>query len=532
MVNHRLMLTAGFGIVSLTTLWFGYSATRLSEARIVEVGSLHTCPPAITVAASTCRVTYTATATLVYTSTIVVEGDQSPIPAPQANAQKPGPLFDDDDDDLPPSKPSTPPASLVTEAPMPKLSPQDDEDFDLNEVLTKFECFPAAEIEAQKMVSDTDPSIKFNVVRGDNVVLGRKPKQTGTPLKTFYSVGRKPSAGCWTYRDRLGKYLDTIPRFVRSLGVLNQCNPKWKRAVVVQLAKGQSWNKHFTRHLSALVNEVGWMGNYHVHILAFVDGDKKEQQNYVKDVIPEIFRPLVTAFNTSDLKTHLGEEVPFDTHESMSHVAIQKFMHDNPNYEFVYFINSATRLIGRWDTLLKTVDHEYAFHKDLAKSTGQAMPKVPDLVTFDVTREPDEKWEALEWACLQFFKGEGKEKKVRRSLSAMGGFSRRMVEALAAVNKQKINCNSEYFAPTVAAHSNLTTFFYQHPLYGMEEMRWNDVSAKVGPNDAITVQKDKVAFDLSWSSNDKEAQIFWEEWVNNPEVCRPEALLHPVTGQF
>ncbi|EPS35757.1 hypothetical protein H072_10784 [Dactylellina haptotyla CBS 200.50] len=515
MPNQRLILAAGFALITITTLWFGFSATSLSQNSL-----LRTCAPAITVAASTCQVTHTAT--LFQTSTLTVK-ENKPSPAASVDkAAQAGDLNNIDagllEDGVIPSKPSRKPTPHVTAAPKPALTPENDENFNLNDVLTKYACSPAASEEARKLARDTTPSVKCNVVRGDNVVLSRKSKLPSTSLKKFYSVGRKPSAGCWTYTDRFGQYVDAVPRFLRSLGAVNSCNKDIKRALVVHMAKGQSWNKHFRHSLISLINEAGWLGGYHIYLLVFVDGDKAEQKDYVDHVIPEPFRPLAITFNSDDLKGYLGEGVPFDKYASNTHVAVQKFMHDYANYEFVYFVNTHTRLMGRWDTLLQSVEDEYAFHQELGSSAAKQLPKLPDLVTFDVTREPEEKWEALEWACLQFFKGEGKDKgKVRRSLGAMGGFSRRMIEALAAVNMQKINCNSEYFPPTVAAHKNLTTFFYQHPLYSLEDSPSIGATAKISANDAITVQQDKVAFDLSYSTDAKEAQTFWEEWVNNPE---------------
>ncbi|KAK6362781.1 hypothetical protein TWF730_000236 [Orbilia blumenaviensis] len=539
MPSPRLILAAGFALVAITTLWFGFSATRLSQTGIVP-STQKDCPPAIQVAESTCRVTYTAT--LFHTSTILATAQAQAIPSnPPTKASKQegedeGFPADREKDTDPksPSKSLKDPGSATTPAPKPHLTPSDDENFELNEVLTKYNCYPAAADEARKIALDSVPSVKFNVVRGDNVVLGRKSKSPGQSFKTWFSIGRKPSAGCWSYRDRFGKYLDPVPRFLRTLGVVNDCNKDWKRALVVHMAKGQSWNQHFMHHLSALIAEAGWVAEFHVYLLVYVDGDKAAQKDYVNHVIPEGLRPLAITFNSDDLKTYLGKNVAFDKYENNMHVAVQMFMRDYSMYEFVYFVNAHTRLMGRWDTLLKSVDEEYAFHREL-KDDGKELPERPDLVTFDVTREPEGDWDALEPACVNYFKSGDSNRKVvmRRSLSAVGGYSRRMVEALAAVNMQNINCHSEYFAPTVAAHKNLTTFFYQHPLYTAEEAAAsNATTAKIAANDAITVQQEKVAFDLSYSGNAEDAQSFWAEWADNKDICRPEALLHPVSGQY
>ncbi|KAF3085930.1 hypothetical protein TWF569_009642 [Orbilia oligospora] len=539
MPSPRLILATGFVLVTITTLWFGFSATKLSQNPIIS-SSQKDCPAVIQVAESTCHVTYTAT--LFQTSTILATAQAQALPSTPPTEASKQPSEDaegsptEDKDAVKsniPSKPSQDPASLTTPAPKPLLSPSDDENFNLTEVLTKYNCYPASADEVRKAAFDSVPSVKFNVVRGDNVVLGRRSKSAGQPFKKWFSVGRKPSTGCWTYDDRLGKYSSPVPRFSRTLGVINDCNPEWKRALVVHMAKGQSWNQHFLHHLTAIIAEAGWVAEFHIYLLVHVDGDKAAQKDYVDHAIPEGLRPLAITFNSDDLKTYLGKDVPFDKYENNMHVAVQRFMRDYSKYEFVYFINPHTRLMGRWDTLLKSVDEEYAFHRELTEE-GKDMPERPDLVTFDVTREPDEKWDVLEPKCLEFFKGGENEKaKVRRSLSALGGYSRRMVEALAAVNMQKINCHSEYFAPTVAAHKNLTTFFYQHPLYTTEEAAAsNATTAKVATNDAITVQQEKVAFDLSYSGDAKDAEAFWAEWVENKDICRPEALLHPISGQL
>ncbi|KAJ6259957.1 hypothetical protein Dda_5601 [Drechslerella dactyloides] len=601
MPNHRLILVAGFGLITLTTLWFGFSATSLSQSgttTLRPVGNL--CPEAVTVAGSCDR---TTTLTLLETSTILATVHIIPTPAishdnphsneplfisedqmepdpglhsepvpfaehaepiPEHHAATPvvdkqvaaGAEASDDDDDLNPTlltrpspQPSSPSAvqagTPTTASPKVYLAPQNDDDFDLNEVLTKYVCYPASTDEARKLAVDTVPSLNINVVRGDNLLLNRKPKSTvdapaavaAPSFKTWYSIGRKPSPGCWTYADRFARYgQDNSPRFMRTLGAVNNCTES-KRAILLHMQKGQSWNSHFLHHLSAIISEAGWLAGYHVYLLVFVDGEADAQADYVNSVIPTAFRPLAITFNNADLRQTVGEEVPFHNYESNTHVAVQKFMAENTGYEFVYSVAASARLVGRWDKLLKSVDDEYAFHRELSEEE-QALPPVPDLVTFDAPREPEEGWGALEWACLEFFgadKGKATAKQnVRRSLSAITGYSRRLTTALAELNARKINCNAAYFPATAASHAKLTTFFFQHPLYTVSAATADArlQTAKMGGNDAMTVQTDKVAVDFSYSADATDAQAFWEEWVDNPEVCRPEALLHPVSGQY
>ncbi|KAK6343951.1 hypothetical protein TWF696_007604 [Orbilia brochopaga] len=593
MPNHRLILVAGFGLITLTTLWFGFSATSLSQAGTTFRPVANLCPEAVTVAEA-CDITstliFTETSTILATVHVIptptvphdnsnkhneplfasedqLEAGQDAPPNPFADHHEPtqkdhtepvadkhvaaGAEASDDEDDLNPAsaspspQPSPPPAfeagTPTASSTKPFLSPSNDDEFELNEVLTKYNCFPASTDEARKLAVDTVPGLNFNVVRGDNLLLNRKPKQNidapavaeAPTFRTWYSIGRKPARGCWTYTDRFAHYKEqTSVRFLRTLGVVNNCTES-TRAVLVHIQKGQSWNQHFTHHLSALVSEAGWVAGYHVYLLVFVDGDAAEQSTYMS-VIPEAFRPLAIIFNTADLRKVIGEEVPFDSYDSNAHVAVQKFMAENPDYEFVYSIAASARLIGRWDTLFKSVDDEYAFHRDLSEKP-QLLPAAPDLVTFDAPREAEEGWAALEWACLQFF-GTDKataSQNIRRSLSAITGYSRRLISTLAELNGHGINCNGAYFPATAAAHANLTTFYYQHPLYTVDQPSNAQLqTAKIGGNDAITVQTDKVAVDFSYSENATDAQSFWEEWVDNSEICRPEALLHPVTGQY
>lgn len=72
-----------------------------------------------------------------------------------------------------------------------------------------------------------------------------------------------------------------------------------------------------------------------------------------------------------------------------------------------------------------------------------------------------------------------------------------MVDALSEVNAHKINCHSDYFAPTVAAYKGLTTFFFQHPLYAPEQAATAKANALVSGNDAVTIQKDGVSLDYT-----------------------------------
>src|SRR5947208_7805621 len=59
-----------------------------------------------------------------------------------------------------------------------------------------------------------------------------------------------------------------------------------------------------------------------------------------------------------------------------------------------------------------------------------------------------------------------------------------------------INCYHEYFAPTIAYADDLTTFFYQHPLYCPRFDALGKLANKkeeMGVNDVLTVQRENVA---------------------------------------
>ncbi|KAK6513477.1 hypothetical protein TWF281_005101 [Arthrobotrys megalospora] len=208
------------------------------------------------------------------------------------------------------------------------------------------------------------------------------------------------------------------------------------------------------------------------------------------------------------------------------------FMANNAKYDFVYSVESGFRLIGRWDTLLTDVDAEYSFHRK-HKNDDQDMPVIPDLVSFQSIRRPRDQWPwfQAEHACLERF---GRKASTRASLGVVWGWSRRLIDWMTRYNEEGINCHFEYFAPSIAYQQNLTAFFYQHPLYCLNEAKPDRDSlnhADSGKNDPKLVQVDNVASGCSYFWTDPHSKPFWEAWYHNPGICRPPALVHPVKGE-
>ncbi|EPS43380.1 hypothetical protein H072_2612 [Dactylellina haptotyla CBS 200.50] len=366
-----------------------------------------------------------------------------------------------------------------------------------------------------------EPSIKHSVVRGDGVVW------TMDNHTLWRSVGRHPSRPeCWTYKDRFGAYENASPEMSAAISTNNKAGNK--KAMILRLGPGQVWRSQFVTYVRSLVIEAGYLAGYDIIIYIHLDLTGTEKKTWLSR-IPQEFKPLVQTFSTQDLKRWLPKNTPFKNVYESNHTPIQMFMAKNENYDFVYSVEGDVRLIGRWDTFLADVDNEYSFHCK-HQQQDQDMPEIPDLLSFQVIRRPRVQWPWFEKAdaCLKRFGG---KENTRSSVGPVWGWSRRLLDAMTEYNKDGINCYFEYFAPTIAYQQNLTSFFYQHPIYcptttGPERHTLELVD--LGKNDPRLVQLEKVAVGCSYFFVDVRSKPFWGDWYDNPEVCRPQALVHPV----
>ncbi|KAF3920695.1 hypothetical protein ABW21_db0209231 [Orbilia brochopaga] len=375
-------------------------------------------------------------------------------------------------------------------------------------------------------------SIQHSVIRGDNAAW------TNDRNITWYSVGRQPNRPeCWTYEDRFGVYRDLTPAMSAAISENNDDDVDMrKRAVILlRLGSNQRWGPEFILHARALVLEAGYVANYDVVILTHLDMDSEATAKWMQRV-PEEFHPLIQTFTTQQVRDWLpakaNSKPKFKSIVEHNHLVIQMFMAQNPRYEVVYSIEANVRLIGRWDHFLADVDREYGYHRSL-QAPDQDIPAIPDLVTFGSVQRPRDKWLWLADDCVRYFGG---VENTRQALGVMWGWSRRMTDAMTQVNEREgISCYYEYFAPSVAHMRNLTTFFYQHPLYcprTSPSERYTMMPAQLGKNDPRLVQYEKVAVGCTYYFVNLHSQPFWEQWYHDPAVCRPPALVNPVKGDF
>ncbi|KAJ6263303.1 hypothetical protein Dda_1866 [Drechslerella dactyloides] len=367
-------------------------------------------------------------------------------------------------------------------------------------------------------------SIRHSVIRGDDAAW------TNDENTTWYSVGRHPNRGeCWTYEDRFSAYKDPSPVMSAAISDNNNVN-KSKRAVLLRMGSNQEWGEQFTLHARALVLEAGYLGKYDIVILTHLEMDDGAKATWMQRV-PEELRPLVQTFTSKQVREWLPRSAKFKSIFDQNHLVVQMFMAQNPKYEFVYSVEADARLIGRWDVFLDDIDLEYAYHRKL-KAPDQEMPAIPDLVTFESLRRPRDAWPWLEKECVEHFQG---IENIRASLGIVWGWSRRMTDEMTRLNEKGINCYFEYFAPSTAYQQNLTTFFYQHPLYcprTTPSSRNTMKKEQLGKNDPRSVQHEKVAVGCTYYFVNPHSQPFWEQWYHTPAACRPPALIHPVKGNF
>ncbi|KAK6342241.1 hypothetical protein TWF730_001718 [Orbilia blumenaviensis] len=366
-----------------------------------------------------------------------------------------------------------------------------------------------------------EASIQHSVIRGDSVVW------TMDKNTTWRLLGRPPNRPeCWTYKDRFSVYERPSPGMSDIIAKNNK--NKIKKAIILRLGEGQVWRSAFVSYVRSLVMEAGYISGYDIVIYIHLDLSGVQKAAWLEK-IPQEFRALTQTFSTQDLRKWIPEKAVFKNVYEQNHTPIQMFMAKNPQYDFVYSLEHDVRLIGRWDTLLADVDTEYAFHRK-HKAEDQEMPEVPDLISFQTIRRPRVQWPWFqkEHACIKRFGGKAN---TRSSLGVVWGWSRRLTDAMTQYNAEGINCYFEYFAPSVAYQQNLTTFFYQHPLYcpnGAKPDRHSLNLTDFGKNDPRRAQPDKVPVGCSYFFVDSYSKPFWEDWYQHPEICRPPALVHPV----
>ncbi|KAK6523819.1 hypothetical protein TWF281_001787 [Arthrobotrys megalospora] len=372
------------------------------------------------------------------------------------------------------------------------------------------------------------PNTERPMLRDDGVIL------TGVKNSTiWHSVGRHPARKeCWSYISRFEPYVSP-PQEVLDL-ISNNNKPTNNRALILRLSTGQPWKKEFTHHARALVLEAGHLANYDVHFLLHGNKPPAELRKWVQRHVPKEFRKITQVFSTEDIKSWLNGTAAFKNIMEHNHLVIQKFMTEHKQYDFVYSVESDLRQIGRWDNLLSDIDEEYKSHRE-RQEPDQDMPEIPDLVTFEGLRRPVHDWLWITYECVEGFGG---HKNLRTSLGPMWGWSRRLIEKMNEYNAKGVNCFYELFSPTVAYNNNLTTFFYQHPLYcprksasGRSSLTLEDL----GKNDPRTMQYEKPARGCTYFFVNPHSQPFWEEWyraAKNPDACWPPALIHPIKGDF
>ncbi|KAF3931877.1 hypothetical protein ABW19_dt0207741 [Dactylella cylindrospora] len=367
-------------------------------------------------------------------------------------------------------------------------------------------------------------SVQHSIIRGDTVMWTH---DNGT---VWQSVGRHPNRPeCWTFEDRFGVYKKITPETSAMISNNNKNNNS-KKAILLRLGAGQPWKSHFTTHVRSLVLEAGYLGKYDVIIYIHLDMDEEAKSKWLRRV-PAEFLPLVQTFSSKDLKEWIPKKSKFKSVYEQNHIPIQMFMANNAKYDFVYSVESDVRLIGRWDAFLADIETEYSFHRE-HQMEDQRMPVIPDLLTFESVRRPKKEWEWFEDQCVKRFGGMSQ---IRAALGVVWGWSRRLTDTLTQYNEEGVNCYYEYFAPSVSYKENLTTFFYQHPLYcprSSPSDRNTLALTDLGKNDPRLVQFNKVSVGCTYYFVNIHSQPFWESWYRDQKVCRPPALVHPIKGDF
>lgn len=306
-----------------------------------------------------------------------------------------------------------------------------------------------------------------------------------------------------------------------------------RKAIVLRAWTGFEYLPGTKLYLRSLVNELSLQsgGEYDIHLLVEVK-DKERQfwasktvyNNILIEYIPAEFRSMTTLWSQELMeKVYPGPFQPqFHDHGPMytamrsMHFALQWFMLQHPEYEYVWNWEMDIRYIGHWYELFDSVskwarkqprNHQWARNaryyisglfdnwEGFAQDTEQRSPKdiiddpnfkpnpspgygsddkhneEADFITLNPIFNPDHTL----WNRREDVTGYDTNEPIperRTAIIAASRFSRRLLLAMHHENSQnRHSMGSEMFPPSMTLHHGLKAVYVPHPIY--LERDWN-----------------------------------------------------------
>lgn len=343
-----------------------------------------------------------------------------------------------------------------------------------------------------------------------------------------------PSHGsCYTVKDRFKQYANLKPADIARISSYSH------KSDVVFLYRLSSYDfesdhlstDEFWLHLRAMVLELVWKKMLDFRLLIHLDFPEHQWNNWIATHIPPEYHPLVEIV-TSEM-AGLASNVTFSA-SFYNHNMTYWYADTHPEYSFFWTAEYDVRVIGRWDLFLNQVDQ-------IAVNCGDVEPYKFDFVVFDVPTEPDPSF--LTGNCnieARFW---------RMQSSMLNGWSRNLVDSMKSYLQKSQNCYIDIFPSTVAYAENLTTLFASTPVYfSATDITFGNVtlsrhweyftisSMKKGPNDISCIDwgfhGSTFSYPDMFDFASRSAIMWYEDWIDNPIICRPLSLVHPVKKKW
>jgi hypothetical protein len=321
--------------------------------------------------------------------------------------------------------------------------------------------------------------------------------------------------GCMTAQQRYAPYMSPMVGTERLL----ECNRKVKRnqkpAVFgIRISEKQSYVLDFQRFLRSVVAELGW--NLGIDVALLVYAENKQQFNVSQ--VPKEFQSLLRVHDNKDVVEAFPKLTVFkdpnfqlDGYPPVAlygHASALWLMKTQPQYEYLWVIESDIRATGTWDTILHHLGRNH------------------DFVTPFPTEKTDPAWM---WSTDRF-----EVKDLYNGLQCFFGISRQYATAAEQELALENNAFLEVFLPSVAHKHGLTSQYAAFPVFEQPNtnypLGWKDKSSIPAWVQVKGVYQEKYqhrrTFDITYPQ--VPAPEYYEDWNKDLSFCTPATILHPI----
>jgi hypothetical protein len=316
--------------------------------------------------------------------------------------------------------------------------------------------------------------------------------------------------GCLTYEARYKPY--ETPMFGNEY--LHHCNRilnNGKRSTVfgIRISQTQYFSKDFELFLRSVIAEVGWRYGKDVVLLQYIMDHTR-----TSTTVPAEFQSLLIPHDSSDIIIQFPTESDnikgpegrgYPPIAFYGHMSGLWYMKTNPNYDYMWIIESDVRALGPWDTILKYIGSEEEF-----------------VTTFPIEHtHPDNPWTPTKFKPENQFNG----------LQVMFGMSRKYFLAAEKEITMGKNAFLEIFLPSVAKVNNLTASYAALPVFGFNGSSLPNYDVgKLPPWTIVRGMNARIftyggTFHCTGNSN---APMFYARWKEDKTFCSTNSVVHPI----